>query len=55
MKITFQINLTDPIHDSKAATDDSYHRNMEHLISLQDTFLCVASHNSETIYKAKEK
>ena len=46
---------TDPIHNSKAETDTSYHENMEHLMSLDNTFLCVASHNSETVHAAKEK
>lgn len=46
---------TDPIHNSKAETDASYHKNMEHLMSLDDTFLCVASHNSDTVCTAKDK
>ena len=43
------------MHNSKSETDASFYKNMEHLMSQDDTFLCVASHNSETVHKAKEK
>ena len=42
----------DPVHDSKGETNSSYHENMGYVLSQDGTFLCVASHNSETVNKA---
>jgi len=49
------LHTIDPVHGSKEETNGSYHRNMGYVLSQDGTFLCVASHNSETVNKAKEQ
>ncbi|XP_065891512.1 proline dehydrogenase 1, mitochondrial-like isoform X2 [Dysidea avara] len=53
-RLATQHGYEDPVHDSKEETSDSYHKNMGYVLSQDGTFLCVASHNSETVDIAKE-
>ena len=45
----------DPIHSDKMATDSSYDRNIDYLLSKKDSFLFVASHNLESVIVAKKQ
>jgi len=48
-------SATDPIHDDKVATDDSYNRNADYLLSHNDTYVFLATHNSGSVEVAKKK
>ena len=48
-------STTDPIHDNKVATDESYNRNADYLLSQNDTFAFLATHNSGSVEMAKKK
>ena len=50
----FHLFLTDPIQPSKDATDASYHKNMDYLLS-NDAFVVLASHNNDTVQLAKKQ
>ena len=45
----------DPIHDDKTATDCSYDKNIEYLLSHKNCFLFVASHNLQSVMVAKKQ
>jgi len=48
-------STVDPIHDDKVATDESYNRNADYLLSQNDTFAFLATHNSGSVEMAKKK
>ena len=48
-------DVTDPIHCDKQATDSSYDKNINYLLSHKDSFLFVASHNLESTYVAMKR
>ena len=54
VRIMLNILLTDPIHPNKDATDASYHRNMDYLLS-NDSHVVLASHNNDTVKLAKKQ
>ena len=47
--------VTDPIHCDKQATDSSYDKNINYLLSHKDSFLFVASHNLESAFVAMKR
>ena len=47
--------MTDPIHSDKQATDESYDKNINYLLSHKDSFLFVASHNLESAFVAMKQ
>ena len=51
----YTVTMTDPIHCDKMATDTSYDKNIDYLLSCKDSFLFVASHNLESVTVAKER
>ena len=45
----------DPIHCDKKATDASYDKNIDYMLSKEDSFLFLASHNLESVIIARKQ
>ena len=53
--VTVLYSTTDPIHSDKLATDGSFNRNADYLLSQDDIFVFLATHNNDSVQMTKEK
>ncbi|XP_065891514.1 hydroxyproline dehydrogenase-like [Dysidea avara] len=54
-RLAIEHGCEDPIHSDKLATDGSFNRNADYLLSQDDIFVFLATHNNDSVQMTKEK